>query len=145
MKPTNKQLENMSKENHGYMLLFRGNEWTKGLSPEEMQQVVNQWMAWFQGLMERGTAIAGSPLENTGKVVSGKNGRVVADGPFAESKEAIGGYFLLQVNTMEEAIAIAQQCPGLPYGAKVEVRPVMDRCSLIREVEHRAELSAANA
>ena len=127
------------------MLLFRGNEWSKNLSPEEMQQVVGQWMAWFQGLMEAGTAVAGSPLEHTGKVVSGKNGRVVADGPFAESKEAIGGYFLLQVNTMEEAVAIAQQCPGLPYGAKVEVRPVMDRCSLARDMERKAELAAAHA
>lgn len=130
---------------NGYMLLFRGNEWQKGLSPEEMQQVAGQWMAWFQGLMERGTAVAGSALEYTGKVVSGKNGRVVADGPFAESKEAIGGYFLLRVDTMEEAVAIAQQCPGLPHGAKVEVRPVMDRCALMKEVERRAELAGANA
>lgn len=134
----------MSKHNeNGYMLLFRGNEWCKGLSPEQMQEVANQWMAWFQGLMERGTAVAGSPLENTGKVVSGKNGRVVADGPFAESKEAVGGYFLLQVKTLEEAIAIAQQCPGLPYGAKVEVRPVMDRCPLAKEAEHHVELARA--
>ena len=116
-----------------YMLLFRGNDWYKGLSPEEMQRVASQWMAWFERLTTQGKAIAGSPLEKEGKVVSGKNGRVVSDGPFAESKETIGGYFLLQVNTLDEAIAIAQECPGLVHGAKVEVRPVAESCPLIGE------------
>jgi hypothetical protein len=54
----------------------------------------------------------------------------VADGPFAESKEAVGGYFYLHVENEAEAIAIAQQCPGLDYGAIVEVRPVADMCSV---------------
>ncbi len=118
-------------KNSGYMLLFRGNEWQKGLSPEEMQEVASQWMAWFKRLSDQGKALAGSPLENEGKLVSGKNGRVVSDGPFAESKEAIGGYFLLKVNTLDEAVAIAQQCPGLPHGAVVEVRPVASQCPLL--------------
>jgi len=74
------------------MLLFRGNDWTKSLSPEEKQKVTDQWMAWFKRLTDQGKAIAGNPLEPEGKIVSGKN-RVVSDGPFAESKEAIGGYF----------------------------------------------------
>src|SRR5438876_10481260 len=113
-----------------YMLIFRGNDWHKGLSPEEMQNVAGQWMAWFNGLTEQGKALAGNPLEPEGKLVSGKNGRVIADGPFAESKEAIGGYFLLKVETLDEAVAIAQQCPGLPHGVRIEVRPVMAECPL---------------
>ena len=125
----------MSTQNTKYMLLFRGNEWQKALSPEQMQQVADQWMAWFKGLTENGKALAGAPLEPEGKVVSGKNGRIVADGPFAESKEAIGGYFLLNVKNFEEALAIAQGCPGLPYGAVVEVRPVADACPLTKEKE----------
>jgi hypothetical protein len=128
-----------------YMLLFRGNEWYKGLSPEEMQQISNRWMAWFKGLMEQGKATAGSPLEKEGKVVSGQGGRVVADGPFAESKEAVGGYFLLRVDSMEEAVAIAQQCPGLPFGAKVEVRPVMERCPLSGDAVPESEFAEATA
>ncbi len=92
------------------MLLFRGNDWTKPLSPEEKQKVTDQWMAWFKRLTDQGKAVAGNPLERDGKIVSGKN-RVVSDGPFAESKEAIGGYFLLDVATMDEAVAIAQECP----------------------------------
>ena len=128
-----------------YMLLFRGTDWYAGLSPEEMQQVMDKWMSWFKGLTERGTAIAGSPLEREGKVVSGKNGRVVADGPFAESKETVGGYFLLRVNSLDEAVAIAQQCPGLPYGIRVEVREVAGQCAMARELQAETNLSGAAA
>jgi hypothetical protein len=125
-----------------YMLLFRGNDWDKGLSPEQMQQVVAEWGAWFQRLSQEGKAISGHPLVNEGKIVSGKKGRVVADGPFAESKEAVGGYFYLQVADMDEAIAIAQQCPGLDYGARVEVRPVAAQC-MLKERAIEAGLIAA--
>ena len=124
------------------MLLFRGNDWHKGLDPEEMQKVSSQWMSWFERLKTQGKVITGSPLENEGKIVSGKNGRVVADGPFAESKEAIGGYFLLHVDTFEQAVAIAKECPGLTYGVQVEVRPVAETCPLLRET---AESQLAHA
>ena len=124
------------------MLIFRGTDWYKGLSPEQMQQVADRWMAWFKGLTDEGTAIAGNPLEPRGKVVSGKNG-VVSDGPFAESKETIGGYFLLNVGTMEEALAIAQQCPGLPYGIRVEVRPVAEECPIADELRVAGRSTAA--
>ena len=128
-----------------YLLVFRGNEWYKGLSPEEMQKVASQWMAWFNRLTEQGKAIAGNPLESEGKIVSGKNGRVVADGPFAESKEAIGGYFLLQVKSLDEAVAIAKECPGLAYGAVVEVRPVAAECPMAEEARAEAQLATASA
>ncbi len=131
--------------NNGYMLIFRGTDWSKGLSPEEMQQVAGEWMAWFKRLTDQGKAIAGNPLQPEGKIVSGKGGRVVADGPFAESKEAIGGYFLLQVSSMDEAVAIAQGCPGLPYGARVEVRPVASECPMAAEVREEAEVAGATA
>jgi hypothetical protein len=125
------------------MLIFRGTDWYKGLSPEQMQQVADNWMAWFNRLKDEGTAIAGNPLEPQGKIVAGKNGRVVSDGPFAESKETIGGYFLLKVNTLDEAVVIAQQCPGLPYGIRVEVRPVAAECPLVQEVEVKEHLAHA--
>jgi hypothetical protein len=118
----------MSTQKSDYMLLFRGTNWDKGLSPEQIQKVVSDWYAWFERLKQEGRCIGGHPLQNSGKMVSGKN-RQVADGPFAESKEAIGGYFYLQVADEAEAIAIAQQCPGLDYGAVVEVRPVAEMCS----------------
>jgi len=134
---------NTEKKQNQYMLIFRGNDWHKGMSPEQMQEVANQWMAWFKRLTEQGKAVAGNPLEPEGKLVSGKNGRVVADGPFAESKEAIGGYFLLHVNSLDEAVAIAKECPGLPHGAVIEVRPVAAECPM--GAEAREELAGAAA
>lgn len=117
-----------------YLLLFRGNVWDQGLSQAQLQKVVSDWMAWFERLKAEGKCAGGHPLEEKGKVVSGKQ-RTVADGPFAESKEAIAGYFFLTVAGEKEAIEIAKQCPGLDYGSNVEVRPVVD----ISSVKHRAE------
>src|SRR5688572_3182517 len=125
-------------EKSDYMLLFRGTNWDKEISPELRQKVVTDWYAWFERLKQEGKCAGGHPLRDEGKIVSGKKGRAVADGPFAESKEAIGGYFYLHVANEEEAVAIAQQCPGLDYGCVVEVRPVAERCALV-------ERSAANA
>jgi len=120
-----------------YMLLFRGTNWDKELSSEQLQKVVADWAAWFERLTKEGKAVSGAPLENEGKIVAGKKGRTVADGPFAESKEAIGGYFYLQVADMKEAVEIARQCPGLEYGAIIEVRPVAEMCTVrARALEH---------
>jgi len=123
----------------GYMLLFRGTHWFKGLSPEEIQQIVDQMHAWLDRLTAEGKAKTGQPLMFEGKIVSQKNGRVVSDGPFAESKEAIAGYFLLNVKSLDEAVVIAKDYPGLKYGATVEVRPVAPECaaalSLLDKVE----------
>jgi hypothetical protein len=132
-----------TQDNNGYMLIFRGADWYKGLSPEQMQQVGDNWMAWFNRLKDQGAAVAGNPLEPQGRIVSGRNGRIVSDGPFAESKETIGGYFLLKVDTMDEAVAIAQQCPGLPHGIRVEVRPVAPECPMVQEVASRAQAAQA--
>jgi hypothetical protein len=135
--------KNMNAQNQsGYMLLFVGMDWHKGLSPEQTQKVSEDWMAWFKKLTVEGKAVAGHPLGFEGKSVSGKN-RTVTDGPFAESKEAVGGYFMLDVATMEEAVAIAQQCPGLPFGAKVEVRPVLSECPLAPENKIEEVLAGA--
>ena len=128
--------------NNGYLIIFRGQDWYQGLSPEQMQQVADNWMAWFNRLKDEGKCAGGNPLEREGKIVSGKN-KVVSDGPFAESKETIGGYFLLKVNTLDEAVVIAQQCPGLPYGIRVEVRPVAGECPMVAEVRAESQLASA--
>jgi hypothetical protein len=132
-----------------YLLLFRGTNWDKELSPEQIQKVVSDWAAWFERLTQEGKCKGGHPLQNQGKFVSGKKGRTVADGPFAESKEAIGGFFYLQVANEEEAIAIAQQCPGLEYGCVVEVRPVAAMCTVraraLEQAAHAGQLAGASA
>jgi hypothetical protein len=116
-----------------YMLLFRGTQWDKGLSPEDMQKIMGQWNSWFERLTLQGKVKSAHPLEREGKIVSGK-GRTIADGPFAESKEAIGGYFLLQLDDLNEALEIAKECPGLAYGMTVEVRPVADQCRTMQRL-----------
>jgi hypothetical protein len=127
-----------------YMLLFRNAaSWHRGLSPEELQKVTDRWMNWYKRLTEQGKVTAGHPLVAEGKIVSGKNGQFVADGPFAESKEAIGGYFLLKIGTIEEAITIAKDCPGLQYGVTVEVRPVAAVCPMMETAE--TQLAQAQA
>src|SRR5438034_10779416 len=114
-------MSTQNQNQNGYMLLFRGTDLRKGLSPEELHKVTDNWMNWFKRLTEEGKAVAGNPLEREGKIVAGKD-RVVSDGRFAESKEAVGGYFLLDVATTDEAGAIVGECPGLSWGIRVEVR-----------------------
>lgn len=123
----------------GHLLVFRGTRWHESLSPDEIQRVMSAWNDWFEGLRSDGKLVAGSPLENEGRVVSGKGG-ALADGPFAESKEAIGGYFLLSVGSMDEAVEIAKRCPALPHGLTVEVRPIAPSCPADRMI---SEVAAA--
>lgn len=140
----NKELNmNTQSASAEYLLLFRGTTWERGLSPEELQKAAQKFMAWFENLKQEGVCKGGQPLQREGKLVSGKGGRTVADGPFAESKEAIGGYFLIVANDLEGATAIAKGCPGLEYGMEVEVRPVAAGCTTMERA--RREMAAAMA
>ena len=124
-------MQNMNtQKQNGYMLLFRSDEWYEELSHDEIQKVISQNNAWIEGLIEQGKAKPGHALQRNGATVSGKNGRIVSDGPFAESKEVLGGFLLLDVETIAEAIAIAQSSPTLAYGTSIEVRPVAEECPL---------------
>ena len=120
-----------------YMLLFHGTHWDKNLSPEELQTVMGRWTAWFDRLVEQGKIKSARPLLHEGKIVTWKKGLTVADGPFSESKEAIGGYFLLQISDLDEALEIAKECPVLKYGVTVEVRPVAGLCPSLQKVNER--------
>ena len=105
-----------------YLLLFRGTHWPKDLSPEEIQKNIAKFTSWFERLKNEGNFKSGHPLEHNGKIVTGRN--AVVDGPFAESKEAIAGFFLIQTDSLEEAVQIAKECPSLGYGQTVEVRAI---------------------
>jgi hypothetical protein len=137
----------MSPQNqNGYLLLYRSNEWYKALSHEELQKIISQNQAWIDRLTAQGKAKPGHALERKGATVFGNNERLVSEGPFAESKEVIGGYLLLDVETIEEAIAIAQSSPTLAYGTSIEVRPVTEECPLdVHARELALEEQFANA
>ncbi len=133
---------NIDKTTGEYMLLFRGPNWDKGLSPGELQQAMNKVMAWFEGLREGGKVKAGQPLGAQGRVISGKNGGMIADGPFAESKEAVGGYLVLLADDINQAIEVARSVPTLKYGITVEVRPILAECPILErhpEIVQRAK------
>lgn len=120
------------------MLLFRntGPESHQHLTPEQRVQMTKKWNDWYDGLAAQGKVQHGRPLALEGRVVSLVQGRIV-DGPYAETKEAIGGYFFLTVANLDEATRIAKECPGLPLGLSVEVRPVADLSPVLEGVAGR--------
>src|SRR5690349_10407261 len=106
-----------------YVFLYRGGE--AGRSPERLQQSIQRWMAWFKELAEKGhVKNQGHPLERSGKVVRGSQKSVI-DGPFAEAKDVIGGYSLIEAKDLEQAVELSKGCPILDMEGVVEVRPVM--------------------
>ncbi len=121
-----------------HILFFRGTSWDRDLSPREMQETLDATMEWFGRLREAGRVRAAQPLFESGRVVSGKDGAVVSDGPFAEAKETIGGYLIVQVGSFEEAVAIARTWPLLEHGASVEVRPVAPECPNFQRIRDGA-------
>ncbi|HEX9108036.1 MAG TPA: YciI family protein [Longimicrobiales bacterium] len=114
-----------------YLLLVRDTtpEVYEGLSAEERRHLLNQWNGWCDRLAAAGLE-AGHPLDNGGRVVSGARGERVVDGPFSEAKELVGGFFLLTIPSLDDVTELARQCPLLPWGMTVEIRPVIDACHL---------------
>lgn len=122
-----------------FLLLFRntGPDTHAHLTPAQREDLTRQWNAWYEGLAAQGKVQHGRPLGLGGRVVSGMRGERVTDGPFAEAKEVVGGYFFLSVADIDEATAIAKKCPGLPLGLTVEVRPVADVSPVLEGVAGR--------
>lgn len=126
-----------------YLLLFRGQDWDHNMDAAKTRQILESTMEWFESVHREGKALGTHALERGGCVVSGKHGKIVTDGPFAESKEAIGGYLLLRAASLQEAIAIAQRCPTLEFGISVEVRPTLGECPIAKRLRER-ELEAVS-
>ena len=104
-----------------FALVYRQGD--EKMSPEEMQTHLKNCMDWFDGLLASGVIKdKGVPLGAAGSVV-GRQG-AVHDGPFAEAKDVISGFTLVQVKNLSEAIEIAKTCPVAHVGGSVEVRPV---------------------
>jgi hypothetical protein len=105
-----------------FTYLYRGRE--TSLSPEQTQKTMEKWMAWFKELGAQGhVKDAGLPLEQPGKVVKGTQ-KLVIDGPYAETKDVVGGFSIILANDLAQAAELAKGCPILDVGGSVEVRPV---------------------
>ena len=108
-----------------FMFVYRGGGGhPQEMSPEQMQQVMQAWMTWIQGGMEAGWMVdGGDALNPQGKVVSPDG--TVTDGPFAETKEQLGGFYLIEAKDLDEAIELAA---AMPIGSgSLEIRPVAFR------------------
>jgi hypothetical protein len=111
-----------------YVLLYRSTQEAHREamgSPEKAQQSMAKWRAWMKDMTDkRQLKNMGQPLERVGKVVSGRN-KTVSDGPYAETKDVIGGYSIIEARDADQAAQIASGCPILDQDGCVEVRPVM--------------------
>lgn len=105
-----------------FAFLYRGRD--TNASPEQMQKTMEKWRAWFKELTAKGhIKDIGHPLEAAGKVVMGKQ-KTVTDGPFAEAKDVVGGFTLIEARDLEQAAELSKGCPILEVGGSVEVRPI---------------------
>jgi hypothetical protein len=111
-----------------YMLLIYSEEPTTEPSPDEIDAVMAEWWAYDSAIKESGVYIAGDALQpsQTATTVRLKGDeRVVTDGPFAETREVLGGYYLIDVPDLDAALDWAAKCPGAKYGS-MEVRPIQE-------------------
>jgi hypothetical protein len=112
-----------------YMLILIGEEGgSEETTPEEMQAVMERWSQYGRELVDAGAHIAGEGLQESPTATTvriGESGeRLVTDGPFAETKEQVGGFYVIECASRDEAVEWAKKVP-LTAGA-IEVRPVMD-------------------
>jgi hypothetical protein len=88
-----------------------------------MQKMLEKWTVWFKELEAKGRLKnPGNPLEHNGKVVRGKQ-KIVTDGPYAEAKDVVGGYTVIEAKDVTEAVKLSKGCPILEADGSVEVRP----------------------
>jgi hypothetical protein len=111
-----------------YLLLIYSDESRfQNVSEEERGSIWQQWMAYTEALRDSGALLAGDALQptSTATTVQYQDGdTLTTDGPFAETKEQLGGYYLIEVESIDEALDWASKMPVAP-GGKVEVRPTM--------------------
>jgi hypothetical protein len=103
-----------------YLVISRG-QWDKDRSSEEIQEAIDDFYIWHDRLVSEGMLKAGQRLAREVKIVSRRG---VIDGPFAEAKEVVGGYWFFLAGSLAEAAALAAQNPCLACGLTYEVRPI---------------------
>jgi hypothetical protein len=109
-----------------FVFLFRASEADRRENmgtPERAQKSMQAWLAWIRDLEAKGHLKSpGQPLDTTGKLVRSK--RVVTDGPFAEAKDLVLGFMVVEARDLAEAVELSHGCPILQGSGAVEVRPV---------------------
>ena len=109
-----------------FMFIFHNGKSTTPPTPEQMQANMQQWMNWIGQLKAKNIYVSGEALHPGGKMVKGAKKPLVTDGPFAESKEIVGGFFVIKAASIDEASEIAKAgYPDFGIDGAVEVREVM--------------------
>ena len=108
------------------LLLYDDPSAFAGVSPAEMQKIIEKYMAWGDTLRREGVLVASDKLaDEPGKVIRSAGGSVrVTDGPYSETKEVLGGHFTIQAGGYDEAVKRTRDCPHLEYGGTIEVREI---------------------
>jgi hypothetical protein len=96
------------------------------VSAEEMQQIIGEYVAWRRKIETEGKYAGSNKLrDDGGRLISMRNGMArVVDGPYAEAKEVMGGYFIISAANYDEAVETSKGCPHLKYGGWIEVREI---------------------
>ena len=103
-----------------YLVLSRG-QWSDDASPQAVQGAIDAFYVWYEQGLAEGRLKPGSRLEPGARIVAKG---LVTDGPFAETKEWVGGYWFIVAETLEQAAAIAAGNPCLQFGLSLEIRPL---------------------
>ena len=111
-----------------YLLLIYGDESAMAEATEDdLARMMKDYGAYTQWLVDQGWMLGGDALHDTTQATSVRiqdGERIVTDGPFAETREQLGGYYLIDVPNLDDAIEAAGRCPGAERGT-MEIRPIM--------------------
>jgi hypothetical protein len=130
-----------------YMLLIYTDPelWEREVGEQNLPRQHAEYGAYTEDLVKRGLFRSGDALQNasTATTVRIRNGqRLVTDGPFTETKEVLGGFYVIEARDLDEAIDIAARCPGARSGS-MEVRPIWETAGQLNEQAREAQTTAA--
>jgi hypothetical protein len=108
-----------------FVLVLRDNgDEMQALTPEQNQALIAQYWAWTDQIRREGHHLGGEALKVDGLTVRERDGQTVVDGPYAETKESVGGFYIIQAPDLAAAAEIAKGCPAVMYHGSVEVREI---------------------
>jgi hypothetical protein len=109
-----------------FILLLNGPAKYPTMTSEERQAATEQFMSWARQMRESGKMVGGERLAPAGRIIGPKPELLVTEAPFAETRETVGGFFIVEAEGLDQASEIARTNPHLGFGGSVEVRPIDD-------------------
>jgi hypothetical protein len=107
------------------LLIYSPESIMANMNESEQGAYMNEWFAYTADLQATGKMLAGEALQPVATATTVR-GSIVSDGPFAKTKEALGGFFMIEADSAQDAQAWAKKMPSVAKGGAVEVRPIME-------------------